>query len=1630
MLRSPLFAFVCLLFSLSSFSQTISTSAISGSPFCAGATVSVPYTLTGSYNSGNLFTAELSDASGGFGSPITISAPLSSTTAGTITATIPATQASGTGYRIRVISTSPAVTGGNNGTNLTINALGLNAPTFTGTTFCAGTTFTLNYTITNSCAFSTGNVFTAQLSNASGSFASPVSIGTSSVATGSGNFSVTIPTSTATGSGYRIRVVSSNPAGVISPINTSALTINALGINAPTITGGTTSFCQGQAFTVNYTVQNSCAFPNTPSNNIFTVQLSDAVGSFASPTNLGSVTANNSGAISANIGNAPAGTGYRIQVVSSNGAIVSANNGTDLTINASSGNPSVFGNNEWINYIYSGIAFPITNNTYLGFYTESSLSFNTTSRWTSGNSPTTANTSTGLAYAGCPIGGTNFSISFKRTNFTCGYYQIDVPTHDDYLRVFIDGALVFGHTNGCCDAHTNLWTGFLGPASTVEFQVIQFAGGANLNATFTALPNPLTVTNPVTICSSSSTTLNVSSPLTFSYAWTPTTGLTPADGLGASVVAAPASTTTYTVTGTDATTGCTVTKTVPVTVVAPATVPTLSVTNVSSPICSGISTSTITVSGANTYTWSPATGLTFQNPERSIAIANPASTTTYTITGTTGCQTANINTTVTVQNVPATPVPATDFGNGVWNAYCHNNTTLSNYYGYYTESALSFNTTTKWAAGSGPSVATGYQGCSFGSTNHSISFKRTNFTCGYYQIDIGNQDDYLTLLIDGVQVFQRNAFTNTLQSNVWTGFLGPSSRVEFQLVNNTGPGSLSVTIAPSVIIANRPQTINSDITICAGTNAALSATSSVTGATYSWSVSPADPTVTFVPGSNTSNPFIQTTSGTVGPTYTITNTLTDAAVTGCSVNKSFTLTVDPLPNTSVSPTAVTTSCPSAGITLIASGAANYTWSPSTGLSATTGFSVIATPTTTTTYTVVGSNNCSVNTATSTITVTPVPAFTTFPTGTWNVYGFNSQTIGTNYQGYYTENGSGATGYSFNSTTRWSSGTAPSTANATNGNAWLGCSMNATNISMSAKRTGFACGMYQIDIPAHDDSFYLLINGVEVARHVGCCDAHTAVWTGVLNAASTVELQMQQGTGGSYLAIGFTLITQPVGTTLWLGGTSNDWFTASNWCNGIPTATTDALIPAAGPQNMPVINNAGAVTRNLTISPAIAAVTGTVTSPAIAAASLTSNTFNLDVNGNWTNNGTFTANAGTVSFVGAGSNSTITTNGTQSFNNLVINKANGVTLSSGTHQVGGAMTFTNGIVTQSSTLRILNGGSVSGASNASFVNGVVTKVGNAAFTFPVGKSTFYRPISISAPASATDTYTAEYFKVNPNGTYPNASRAVTLDHVSGAEYWMLNRTVGTSNVNVTLSWGSGSGVVDDFSSLRVAAWNGSQWTDQGNGGTTGNFTSGTIINSAPSSIFGPFTLSSTGAYTNALPVELTRFNCSLTNEGFVSLTWTTASEKNSDYFEVQRSDGTKPFRTIGQVKSAGTTNLETNYSFQDKFSSVGYMYYRLKQVDFDGTVTYSEFCSVESTGNQNTARIYPNPNSTGSAYVDLNGATFGGFSVSNSIGQDVAANFTLEAEKIVVNTQNLTGGIYFVKIILNQKLTILKLIVQK
>jgi hypothetical protein len=109
----------------------------------------------------------------------------------------------------------------------------------------------------------------------------------------------------------------------------------------------------------------------------------------------------------------------------------------------------------------------------------------------------------------------------------------------------------------------------------------------------------------------------------------------------------------------------------------------------------------------------------------------------------------------------------------------------------------------------------------------------------------------------------------------------------------------------------------------------------------------------------------------------------------------------------------------------------------------------------------------------------------------------------------------------------------------------------------------------------------------------------------------------------------------------------------------------------------------------------------------------------------------------------------------------------------------------------------------------------------------------------------------------------------------------------------------------------------------------------------------------------LPVELTGFDLARTDKGF-ELKWQTASELNNRGFIVQRSTDNKSFYEIGFVKGKGSTAEISSYSFTDRIGEEGKVYYRLKQVDYDGTYTYSEVLEAEIAGEYSLSQNYPNP----------------------------------------------------------------------
>ena len=110
----------------------------------------------------------------------------------------------------------------------------------------------------------------------------------------------------------------------------------------------------------------------------------------------------------------------------------------------------------------------------------------------------------------------------------------------------------------------------------------------------------------------------------------------------------------------------------------------------------------------------------------------------------------------------------------------------------------------------------------------------------------------------------------------------------------------------------------------------------------------------------------------------------------------------------------------------------------------------------------------------------------------------------------------------------------------------------------------------------------------------------------------------------------------------------------------------------------------------------------------------------------------------------------------------------------------------------------------------------------------------------------------------------------------------------------------------------------------------------------------------------LPVSLMNFG-GIRNGTQANLYWFTASEKNNDYFKIERSIDGRQFEHRGRVKGNGTTNQVKGYDFKDEDCNAPILYYRLTQYDYDGTFAYSPIIALPyRQGGTFKAEIYPNP----------------------------------------------------------------------
>lgn len=169
----------------------------------------------------------------------------------------------------------------------------------------------------------------------------------------------------------------------------------------------------------------------------------------------------------------------------------------------------------------------------------------------------------------------------------------------------------------------------------------------------------------------------------------------------------------------------------------------------------------------------------------------------------------------------------------------------------------------------------------------------------------------------------------------------------------------------------------------------------------------------------------------------------------------------------------------------------------------------------------------------------------------------------------------------------------------------------------------------------------------------------------------------------------------------------------------------------------------------------------------------------------------------------------------------------------------------------------------------------------------------------------------------------------------------------------------------------------------------------------------------------LPVTLTSFNA-ICNDYGKEITWTTASEKNSDYFAIEFSRDGINWESVANVDAAGNSNSENNYSHLDSSNPLENSYYRLRQVDMDGTSVFYGPISASCEVKASSISVFPNPASA-SFTVNVKSAYQVGvaeMSIQNNQGKVIWSN-NIQLEKGSNNFNfdhlNLESGTYIISL---------------
>ncbi|GAA3996366.1 hypothetical protein GCM10022408_03710 [Hymenobacter fastidiosus] len=243
---------------------TITTTVLNGTSFCRTTVVRVSYSVGGSFDPSNIFTAQLSDETGSFTNPVAIGS-LSGTAGGTINTTLPASVATGSGYRVRVVGNSPVTIGTDNGQDLTITNIGT-VTAGSNSPLCATGNLLLTATTVPGASYSwTGPAgFSSLLQNPT-----IANVGTNR----SGTYTVTASANGCTTTSPVSVTVNALPTVSINPVATNICSGQSVTLNA---SGGTSYLWSPATGLSSTTVASPVASPTAST--IYTVTVTNAAG--------------------------------------------------------------------------------------------------------------------------------------------------------------------------------------------------------------------------------------------------------------------------------------------------------------------------------------------------------------------------------------------------------------------------------------------------------------------------------------------------------------------------------------------------------------------------------------------------------------------------------------------------------------------------------------------------------------------------------------------------------------------------------------------------------------------------------------------------------------------------------------------------------------------------------------------------------------------------------------------------------------------------------------------------------------------------------------------------------------------------------------------------------------------------------------------------------------------------------------------------------------------------------------------------------------------------------------------------------------------------------------------------------